>query len=607
MLCLDQGERLVTVEGPPLSGKSHVLLELIQLAQDNPDLAVLYIDADQGADLSQTIASCLSEALDWPLTREEARNWLTRLSRRQGPALVVGIDNLGVDRDGLRADLEALTSNAFGVGVRVVLALDDALAGQLMMRRNGRELSPLGRRAQRFELSALDNDEYRLAQEHLGSHQIEIMHGGGHSPDLRTPWILRTMVAEAAADRNFERPELTAVLPPMAGLDLIVRVRERFDVTVGPLSLYRELAKAILADVAAKPSTDFMVALQGNFVVLRESALAALSAGDLGRLSKAGLIREGRTEAHENIYVIRLPHLMVSEMAALLADELASRAARDADKAAAWLCDIASHLPLGDLIAAQGIIDAALRGSGLAMALISALLQRPPQREVLSPGTKFATWLEGVGALNITLRADGSLELERHGKVTITEPDEHEAGEHVVYTDFQPWMILSWLAAVPFEARGKDGQRYGRGDLSVAIEVGSSPIVLRPPGGDPDVTSVATHHLGPDLEVVCHHAGIAEPITWSIFRFLAREEEAAANYLIDEAIGTDSAALHGRVDIALRELAKSADHGRADWARATRKNRIESLLDAGLTHHMAGLHEAADGEGSGAEESSRDV
>jgi len=131
-------QRLVMIEGAPLSGKSNALREVAALTATRTDLAVLYLDADAGLNLYESLASVLSDALEWPITADEARYWVRNLSRADGPALVLAIDNMGADCHDLRKDIEAVTSNQFGQGLLVLLAVDDAVASRLTKTRNGR-------------------------------------------------------------------------------------------------------------------------------------------------------------------------------------------------------------------------------------------------------------------------------------------------------------------------------------------------------------------------------------------------------------------------------------------------------------------------------------
>lgn len=580
---LEDRHRLVLIDGGPLAGKSSVLRELAERTADHADLAVLYVDADPGVDLFETVASILAGALDWPVTRDEARHWLTGLSRADGPALVIAVDNMSSDRDDLRRDIEAVTSDRFGTGVRVVLAVDDAVANRLATLRNGRSASALSKRAARLSLGPLDNEEFRRAEAQLGLNRMSVIPGGRFSQELRTPWILRAMAAKAAASPHYENPALMAALSPLPGLDLIGHVRGHFDVGGAPFGRYRELARAVLEDGQdqARPF-ELKLELLGNFVVRRSTAQAHSDAEDLRSMLESGLVREARSESGENILVIRLPELMASEIARLLAEELPGLSRTDPAHAAQWLAGAASNLPLGDVIAAQALIDAAIRNRGLSLQLIAELRERPPVRQTLPAGTSTAAWMEGVGVFSMTLKDDGAVLLERDGREELATPAEDGIAELVTFADLYPWLILSHLAGHRFELVAPGVTPAPRLDPDLLLRVGACPTVLRRPGGDPDVTSVPVHDVAEDLSMVCHGAGIVEPITWSMLQFFGREAEGVADRLIDEALASAEPPLLARLDVALRQASRSADRKRAAWAARVRTERLGPVLRTGL-------------------------
>jgi hypothetical protein len=152
-----QNKQLILVEGLPLSGKSNLLLELLSQTESADDLAVLFLESESGTGILPTLATVLSNTLSWPVTRDEARDWLLRLSRTGGPSLVIAIDGFGPGRENIRADV-----HFFGNRVRVVMTLDDSLVDQLVLNSTGRKKSAIGRRSERVRLDKLDDDEFEV-------------------------------------------------------------------------------------------------------------------------------------------------------------------------------------------------------------------------------------------------------------------------------------------------------------------------------------------------------------------------------------------------------------------------------------------------------------
>jgi hypothetical protein len=92
-----QTSKLVIVEGPPLSGKSNVLREMVSKTATSEDLALLYLEAEPGgAGVLQRLANVLSETLGWQVNRDEVRHWLRNLSVSSGPSLVIVLDGISI-------------------------------------------------------------------------------------------------------------------------------------------------------------------------------------------------------------------------------------------------------------------------------------------------------------------------------------------------------------------------------------------------------------------------------------------------------------------------------------------------------------------------------
>jgi hypothetical protein len=136
-------------------------------------MAVLFVDGDEGRGILQAVADLLASALSWPVTVEEAREWLKKLSRADGPAFVLAVDGIGPDHDAARRELEDLSSSAFGSQLRLVATADDGVAAKLMKHPNGRQKSVIARRVDvEMGIGLLDDDEFGEATETLWSQRM---------------------------------------------------------------------------------------------------------------------------------------------------------------------------------------------------------------------------------------------------------------------------------------------------------------------------------------------------------------------------------------------------------------------------------------------------
>lgn len=553
--------RLVLVEGAPLIGKSSVLRDLAARTAEGDEFAVLLLEAGEGG-LLRSLADLLSDALAWPLTPDEARHWLRQLSHRAGggraPTLVLAIDGVGLAHQAIRAEVEELTAGSYGPGLRIVLAADETVADHLAMA--GRAATRIGRRALRVPVLALDDTEFEAAAEVLWDHRFGITYGGQHSAELRVPWVLRSLGARRVGEPQYANESLAGMLPPLIGVELVDIARERLQRHPELRLALREVGKAVLTESEDdRRPVSLILASVGTFVVRRDTLVRTVATADVDALVRDGALRLTFGPLDEPLYVVRVPELLAAAMATLLAERLREAAEKDPADAADWLARRAGVLPLGDVIAAQAMLDLATIAGSIPLGLISRLLDRAPRTEAFRPGVTYAIPTAAFEA------AEFSVDLEGSGSP--------------VYNDFQPWLILSHLAGMPVLAvRG--AEVAGRVDAALLMQVGACPIPLRSPARDrPQMT--LTHELPGGVSVVCHQQGIVEPVALSIFRFLGTSGPEADGW-IEEAIATGSLPLLMRILVALGELR----HGttRPEWA-AEKIAAVRPLLDgAGLMH-----------------------
>lgn len=582
---LEGGKRVVFVEGDPVSGKSSALRAIVTDLNAGTDFAVLTLDADSGLDLFGSLSDILSSQFFWPVTPHEARHWIQQLSRTEGPPLVVAVDDFDGTRGNFRRDLEALTSPLFGERIRVVLALDTGAAHRLLTAGNGRSPSTLMRREpERFTLAPLDDQEFADAREHLRKHRISIMAGGERSWEYRLPWVLRTMLGTVLANRTLE-PYSGAVLPPIPTLNLLDVAERRYRDAFGPATNYREVAEALYDDLRSDDFSHELHLLSLETYVVRKSALRNwLSDADIRELADAGLLHEGRSEAGEALLYPKLQDLL----ALRLVDVLAGRILKGGDLAevADELSGFAASVPLGPVIAAQSIFVATKSRGSLDYQLIEALRAKEPRRETLAQGqTVVGRGLDGL-EFEITGLPDGLIEL-RVGESSSTVDGEGFSS----LADLDPWMILSYLATRRMAAEERDGDRSGRLDGILMLQIGSFPEPLVKP--ENAIGPVETHSLPGGVEAL-HHDGIFEPITYAMLLFFSREPEHAAAF-VAAALDRNSVALMMRIDAALTQLAEYAGKA-AEMAVELSRDAVRPAIEIMLKHGTAVTADTAHGD-----------
>ena len=560
---LCEGERLLLVEGPPLVGKSNVLRELFMETRDANELVTLIVLADTGKGLLKQLAHTLSQALTWAVDKNDVRSWLLHLSNADGPTLVLAVDGISSGRDKLINDINDLSSPAFGSSLQIVVALDDIVADRLVHNSTGRSLSAIGRRAIRVIVPPLEDEEFDKALGILWDHRAEIMNGGKFSPELRLPWVLRAVMSEIATEAQYADKKLAAVIPPFLGISLIAHARKH----LGNDELRRQLhavAEAVIEDAQDRSRPISLILQSVVIFVLRRNTLERhLKHAHIEKLIKLGYLRLRRHESGTYIFVVRVPELVASEVADVLAVELLQRSQSDVADAAEWLSETASNVPLGDIIAAQALIDAATQNEGLSFNLITHLLHSAPQQDSIKPGTKVAMLWSGNRTINVTFQDEGAIEVEAHGHRHMLTPEPNDE-DQITYSNLHSWLILSHLAGLRLAMEDEKG-RLTLVSPKILLAVGACSTVLLRPSAE-GISEMPVHELPNHGSVICHEVGILEPITLSIFNFLHMVVENAEEW-IDESVRQESFPLLMRIAIALKELSRSAQEERAKFAQ----------------------------------------
>jgi hypothetical protein len=582
---LSRGKRIVIVSGAPLAGKSSVLRELASTTADSDDLAVLFVEGDGGSGLIRIVADILTDALGWHVTSEEARAWLKTMSRQSGPALVLAIDGISAFRNELRRDIEDLTGAGFRSNLRVVLGMDDTVTPRLLRNETGRKATRIGRRASVVPVETLDDREFGETVNLLQEHRILIILGGQSAAEYRVPWVIRSLVANVIAPL-LENENLAARLPPLLGPDLLRTARERFEEDDELRHWFGALAQAVLTDIGGgkRPASSILESMV-TFSVRRNTARRFVDAAELDKMIDRGLVKRSTNKAGEPVVVPRLPELLASEIASLLSHSLADKlSSAGAEVAAEWLIAHSARLALGDVIGAQAILDCAVILGGLPLDFVTHMINAPPRAEKIRPGRRAALLHPIAGLVDLTFRGDGTILARTGHRHTVLSPDEDEEFSKETYANVQSWMILAHLAGWPLVAESSDGTIQGRVDPALLTEIGTCPIVLRRPLAVHRMNAVLMHELKGHGSVVSHEAGIVEPITMSMFKFLDREGE-GANEWVDEAVGRNSVHLLFRIDIALRIIADHSDPPRAQWAKDILSRVIHPALGRFLPFH----------------------
>ncbi|QXI00409.1 type I restriction enzyme HsdR N-terminal domain-containing protein [Pseudomonas monsensis] len=564
---LRKNQKLVLLEGSSLVGKSNVLRELCELTVSNEVGATLYIETETGSSILQCIADALESHLNWPVTVDEARYWLKQVSDANGPDLILAIDGLNSDDRVVRKEIEDLSSTKFGNHLKLVVALDTTVASRIVIT-NGRNKSPIGRRAVRVEVEPLDNDEFAHAVQTLLDKRLVLMQGAFYTPDYRHPWVLRSVAALALASLEDESQETFLAILPMLNTDLIQYARDRFE-DIDLLRTFAKVAQAMIIesrDAARHPT--LIAECNRTFGIRRATLSELLSSDELNLLEEAGYLKPAIHQVTaEHISYVRQPALLASEISRFIKSEIIRRSEKDPADAATWLIDAASRLPLGDVIAAHALLEASTEDEGLPIGVMLKLLKTKPQSKSPTPGTTYAGLHPEIGYIKFRVVRDTVIELFVKGGSKILDLGV-PVGE--LLEDITPWQILSHVCGVRTEIMDESGSLV-RIEQSFLIDIASASFPLL--SSHPMLGQLPHHDLLTGGSVVCHAVGIVEPITQSLLSYL-RQDLNDSKAWVEWALTRKSGALLARLHIALREIARMTDPDFAEWAKTTLTNQV---------------------------------
>ena len=526
---LDAGERLLLLEGGPLSGKTSVLRDLATRVRDSTNVAVLILDAS-ATDPLQLIADLLSDRLNWDISPDQARRWLLEIARRKDGLLVLAIDNLDFKQAVSFSTLERLTGGGKGKGLAIVATCADSVRPMIERSSSARQISIIGKRSTFVSLEPLDGEELAHA-EHI-THELNIswVPGYQYCQEYRLPWVLRHMIALVDSARPSE--EVRPAIPPLLGTAFVRFAEERSNSDLAGRLKLRKLAKLIMSETAARAQkrTDTVLLALTDFLIAGETLEEKFEADDIDVLIRSGMLKivAPSTEQRPH-YVVRLPEYLLPELAILLQEELAQRSDDPWEETAAWLVSYASSLPFGDVIGASAIERTILSHEAFNGNIILSLANRRPQRRPVPEG--FTMGMAGPDGeiVEISTLPNGKMRVTSHGTSTVADLGDEGFGDAI--SDHFPWLMLSHIARIPAEIVTDDGAQ--RIDAALLAHLGSYDGILVRPSSVGLKNGFPIHEMPDGGSVVCRNAGVVEAITWNIAEFLVRGGEAAEAWIDD--------------------------------------------------------------------------
>lgn len=555
----DRGVKTIVIEGAPLSGKTNALMSFAMLTEcKEADYVMLLIrGAMDQASIYEKLADVLGVELGWQISADDARNWLRRLGNSSnGPTLVLGIDDV---EKGSRVAKELETLAEAGIGDKLKLLVTSENRDDIL--KSKRDASVLSDSAVVAPLGKFNDREFSMALRALSNERISFDEGAELSSSHRVPWILR---AEVDAVPQPLPDGTEARLPASVGVELIHIARARLNDLGEIRRPFRELARALLANDAAK-SPQLALNQAGAFVI-PIAEMGSRERESMRDLVAGGWLREYRHAGGEDVAVPTVPELFLSELTEVVSTEL-EKHLNDPAQAAAWLSETCSGLFLGDVIGAQAIIDYGRRSGGLANALLWELYAIEPKVE--QTGAALLAMAKPDGNL-LYVKVDengGITPCDRQG-IPIRKTIETESDDTlgVSVSRQTAWTILAQLTRVPMAAvedLTNEVDMADRIDLQLMFSIGECPFPLVHGSNEP--IGHLVHDFGAQGTALAREHALAEPVTMSMRGLLAREWKR-----LDEAL--DAMAQEGSVPLlvrmhnALHAVLGSSEPGLTEWA-----------------------------------------
>lgn len=485
---LEERVGLVALVGPPLSGKSTVLMQCCRMMESGP-LVPLYVDAsDAHQGPFRLLASLFERHIFAASNTDQVRQWLTTSLRSMGgdARLVLVIDDVMPELTSQwMSDLDELIALTRHSPVSILIALDPNPLQALSCRPARSTKTEFGRSAEVFSLDPLSDEEFLVAMEVLfAATRSTPYFGAQYNAEYREPRVLRVLAASSVRqgvaddDTMLKFPSTTTV----AVVELVWRAIARKNLDM--LDDLRAFARAYIDDRTSQEDGPEVVLSSFSAPALRRDAAARLMpVGAMDRLMGGGFVSTRLGPGEEVVIFPR--HLELFARAAAL--EIAAIVTRATDLSVAYdkIISLSEMVPLGDIVGALALQDVARRNPDRVSKIVNQALHDVPRVDILPAGTVLDVSLFG--------RPPRTIEL----------PDSVETTGNL-----QPWLVLAQLAMLDLE--GPSGTASPNGWIMATV--GNFPGLLRRVSDTGRIEGFHFHEVEGRGSVPCRDHGVVEPI-----------------------------------------------------------------------------------------------
>lgn len=495
------GDTLLALIGPPLSGKTNVISQFCMTA-DMEDIVPIYIDAQNTSyGIFQHIANQFTREYYVKVDASDIRHWIFHGIESLSGRLVIIIDSWTAGISGtLKEDVDELISFLQpDLPISILLCMDDTAFQEIKTIPGRPTCSAIGRNAKVTQLNPLDDAEFEsVYQLFYNKYQAVFHHGAQYNLDYRIPRLLRLLAdmvnqdeSEAFVDRDYSKIKVLSSVTNF----LIFRSWDLYISHPEIEGFFQDIARAYILDRVSRindPTLSIMSHGKGH--IIREKAEEVIGHDKLNKMREMGHIDIVRGPNGKVLILPKIPEFLAAAASYVIAAECLAIANKDGfDEAYSSLIKLSDSFPYGDVVGARAIFEISKKDYDLANNISNRLLEDEPEESHLSEGSRAMMYFEEVGKVNVYF-----------GKGT----------DELVIGNIHPWNILSQISSYAIRL----GQSSVDPQLMVIARVGSYPrTLLRPyPSSIRQNPGFHVHEITEHGSVLCHQSGIIEPITFAI-------------------------------------------------------------------------------------------
>ncbi|WP_238881713.1 SEC-C metal-binding domain-containing protein [Clostridium sp. YIM B02551] len=498
------GEKLISLIGPPLSGKTNLLYQLCTSSEFDK-IVPLYIDASTTMHgIFKQLAMQFSRTLFKNMSIEEVRQWiLTAFRNNVDGQLVIIIDGWSTcAKDEIMKDVEELILLSDNKNITIVLSMDDTTFKQVSYVPSRPTKTELGRRAKQVNLLPIDKEEMESIAEYIFEKYSACFHNGAfHNAEYRHPRILRILLAslyKSGIGTKHERDDGRMSffsLPSLTDVSVISSCWDKFATDTILRSDMKFLAKAhVLDESNRRMYPELSIMSHGRGHIIWETAESTLGNERLNRLLEQGILERINGPRGKELVLPKTPELLSIAAGYYISQEaLRLLSQGQFEQAYDFIIESSFPLPLGDIAAAKALIEISLSNAQAFTDIVYRLLEDEPSESNLGEGSLISADFPGIGIINLHFG---------------------EGMNETAIGNYHPWLILSQIACLPI------GDENGSRNIHLRIlaTLGSYSGLLRRPDdlNNYDLEGLHFHDIEGRGSMLCRNVGIVEPITYAI-------------------------------------------------------------------------------------------